>query len=53
MNNSEILQDYIIRIADFARAITLDDCYVAGSLAKTMASEIQDYASKALEIIEK
>ena len=45
--------EYLIKIANFAKAIKLDkDNIPSESLALTMADEILSYSSKALEILE-
>lgn len=46
------LKDYIEKIVNFARAITLDEENVsAGGIALTMADEIQTYGARALGLL--
>lgn len=56
MNNTkkvlERVENYISKIVDFARAISLDeDNIVAGGIALTMADEIQSYGARALDLL--
>lgn len=54
MTNTEKLNDYLVKIMDFARAITLDEKNIpSGSVVLTMADEIQNYGLKAMELLEK
>jgi hypothetical protein len=47
------VQDYLEKIEDFARAITLDEANVsAGGIALTMADEIMSYSARAYDLLE-
>ena len=56
MNNTKLLervQNYIVKMVDFARAISLDEDNIsAGGVALTMAEEIQSYGVRTLDLIE-
>lgn len=46
------VQDYLIKIVNFARAISLDEENVAAEgIALTMAEEIQNYGAMALDLL--
>ena len=49
---TERVENSLIKIVDFARAISLDkDNVSAGGIALTMADEIQSYGAMALDLI--
>ena len=51
-NVTERVENSLIKIVDFARAISLDkDNVSAGGIALTMADEIQSYGAMALDLI--
>jgi hypothetical protein len=46
------VQDCLVKIQDFARAISLDEANIsAGGIALTMADEILSYSGKACDLI--
>lgn len=46
------IEDSLIKIIDFARAISLDkENVAAGGIALTMADEIQSYGARALDLL--
>lgn len=46
------LEDYLVKIVNFAKAINLDEDNVsADGIALTMADEIQAYGTKALDLV--
>lgn len=46
------IQNCLVKIIDFARAISLDEeSITAGGIAVTMADEIQSYGAKALDLL--
>lgn len=46
------LEDYLVKIVNFAKAINLDEDNVsADGIALTMADEIQTYGAKALDLV--
>lgn len=46
------LEDYLVKIVNFAKAINLDEDNVsADGIALTMADEIQTYGTKALDLV--
>ena len=46
------VEDCLVRIINFARAISLDEDNIsAGGIALTMADEIQSYGAKALDLM--
>lgn len=48
----EKIEDCILKIVDFAKAISLDeDNVAAGGIALTMAEEIRSYSTKVLDLI--
>lgn len=52
MKNLENVQEYLIKIADFAQAIKLDKNGVDPcSIVPTMVEEIQNYAYKAVSLL--
>lgn len=52
MENLQTIKDYVIKIADFAYAIALDEKTTkAGGIALTMSEAIQDCAAEILRTI--
>ena len=52
MEKKEELREYMVKILDFAYAISLDKDNNDEGIAKTMAEEIQLYGVRILEIID-